>query len=166
MSDNQNKKTEFDNINGFEAKKERTVLQFAEDIEKFLEKHAENKISPKRNLIAVKNALEKCNLPLTSIVFQQEVKKQLANGSDESIELEISPPVSITIAELCTLHAPVSCQCDIDKEVIKELKSKYTLNLQQIKAELEEISERHREYKKRRSLKQLNDIEELLRKTI
>ncbi|EAX87197.1 hypothetical protein TVAG_215480 [Trichomonas vaginalis G3] len=165
-SDKSPKKSEFDNVNGFETEDQRTVLQFAQDIEKYLEKHGDNKLTSKRNLIAAKNALERCNLPLTSIVFHQEVRRQLDNGSDNVVELEISPPVSITIAELRNLYTSVSAQCDMDKELLKKLKSKYTSNLKEIRSELEDISQKHKEYKQRQTKKRLDKLEELLRKTI
>ena len=150
---------EFDLVNeeieaSFSEKQE--TLEFAKNVEKFLSQRQNRKFATKRGILEVKKALQETNLPLTSLVFEQEMKRHLHKHKKN--ELTISPPVCITIAELRTGKMTCETQCDLAKADLKNVRKQYIRSMKEIKDEIQKLYDKRHQKKLIRLMKAENEI--------
>ena len=128
-----------------EVSSNQDAIEFVKNVERFLSKKGNKKFATKNGMKAVRDALRETNLPLTSLVFEQEMKRQLKHHKKN--ELSISPPVHITIKQLIEEKTSTASQCNLAKSDINKLRKKYIDSLTEIKREIEKVYEKRRQKK-------------------
>lgn len=106
----------------------------------------------KDKLKKVRNALNDCNLPLTSLIFQQEAKLQMKNKY-ECDRLSFSPSVSIEVADMRDNKVNSCVQCDMNDDLLNDMILKHVKSLETIKDELNYIKEKYYTKQKQRKRK-------------
>ena len=119
--------------------------EFVRNVENFLSQRGNRKLATKKGMLDVKNALQKTNLPLTRIVFEHEMKRNLKHHKKR--ELTISPSISVTISEIKEKKCTLSTQCDIAKNEINQIRNQYIHSLKELKAQLQEIYDKRHQKK-------------------
>ena len=129
--------------NSFNEQQE--ALKFAQNVEKFLSQRKNRKFATKRGILEVKKALQETNLPLTSLVFEQEVKRHL--NKHKKNELALSPPVFITVADLREGKQSLETQCDLGKDEIRNIRKQYIHSMKELKDELQMLYDKRHQKK-------------------
>ena len=132
------------------------TLEFAKNVERFLSQRSNRKFATKRGILEVKKALQGTNLPLTSLVFEQEMKRHLHKHRKN--ELALSPPVFITIAELKEGKSSCQTQCDIAKDDINNVRKQYIQSMKEIKDELQRLYDKRHQKKLLRLMKAEHEL--------
>ena len=140
---------QFDEILQDQPKSTQQREALAHRIDDFIKRYSEKIPTPPVRLKEARDALSKCNLPLTKFIFEQESRLAMARY-DQDVPVEVSPSVAISIVSEKKKYRTLPTQFDsIDHDKPKRLVKKMIESLQMIRDDLQKIAEKYQRHKEK-----------------